>query len=41
MFKGIRRCQKIIEHQDEQRRAQLLKHDEQQQEVLSFSQQQV
>lgn len=41
LFKGIRRCQKRIEKQQEQCRSQLLKHDEQQQEVLSFSQQQV
>ncbi|WP_261817082.1 preprotein translocase subunit SecA [Vibrio gallicus] len=41
LFMGIRRCQKRIERQQQLRRKQLLKHDEQQQEVLSFSQKQV
>ncbi|GAD88277.1 protein translocase subunit SecA [Vibrio halioticoli NBRC 102217] len=41
LFNGIRQCQKRIERQQDQSRKQLLKHDEQQQEVLSFSQNQV
>ncbi|OBT08536.1 prepilin peptidase [Vibrio sp. UCD-FRSSP16_10] len=41
LFSCIRRCQKRIENQQQQVRKQLLKHDEQQQDVLSFSLNQV